>query len=122
MAANLKGIRKSVNVNFTMKSIEKERDEYKNILTDYHQTFKNPVKYELCNVVKTEKKVTLLTNRIERELKGNTFKCSNASIFLISSDNSELALTKDISTEQNIHIISISYLYFNFLEKNNNYD
>ena len=57
MTINLNRIRKSVDVTVTLETIEKKRGQYKNILSKYHETFKDPVKYEACNVEELEKEV-----------------------------------------------------------------
>ena len=72
VATDLKHIRNSVDENFTLKSIEKKRDEYKNILTDHHKMLETPVKYKSCNVEETEKEFTLRSKQHESE-EGDTF-------------------------------------------------
>ena len=69
MTTNLNRIRKSVDVTVTLETIEKKRGQYKNILSKYHETFKDPVKYEACNVEETEKEVTLLNKTKEKRIK-----------------------------------------------------
>ena len=74
MTTNLNRIRKSVDVTVTLETIERKRDQYKNILTKYHETFENPLKYKSSNVEETEEGVTLLEKTKESETEGNTFE------------------------------------------------
>ena len=74
MTTNLNRIRKSIDVTVTLETIEKKKNQYKNILNKYHETFKDPVKYKSSNVEETEEEVTLLKKTKESETEGNTFE------------------------------------------------